>query len=575
MLFLLCFKRNLLILIIKKNEISTKMLFMKTSLHLVLAIVVLFFTFGMSSNDAFGQRNPQAPESEYSRPSVTMFFATFPGDNNSEKAALSAKKIAFTDKYFNHNLNEISIELPRSFKDLSYEAKKTELKKYLEKEGVGRKMIAKWFSRQPDGMFNLDYIHQCGLYNASDQDVMMSDAAKRGEAVLFDAGEKLVNKTYVLVLSPKELVYSDDEISHGWAATYDIFLFKLDFDNDVVSRFYAQWPFDDDPEDVKNEKIAAFDTLSFSLTPFYGKQGMSATGTETYALIKKPKTSDQLLDETTKQMYEDALFNIDKDLEPFRVKMNVSGTHPIRSKIGKKEGLRCDQRYFVYEYVWNEKTGTAEIDRKAVVRATGKIADNRGVATGESGESRFYQVYGGTVRPGMVMQQRNDAGLSLIAGYEVGGIGGFDAQLWFRAGMFLNVPSLYLMADIGFDAQTYEDTYFAEDDFTFLRYSFGLGKGIRLARIVELTPYAAYGIESTSTDVYKDISTSYIKGGGILGINITHNFSIMGHLNFYAPFGNVDTETEDGDKVTEDFTWTDQFTDRSGMSMMFGLRLEF
>ncbi|NCA84102.1 MAG: hypothetical protein EOM83_00835 [Clostridia bacterium] len=548
---------------------------MKTSLHYVLGIVFLFLTYGMSSKDAFGQDNPQKSESEYSRPSVTLFFTTFPGDNNSEKAALSAKKIAFTDKYFNHNLNEISIELNKNFKDLSYDAKKIELKKYLDKEGIGRKMIAKWFSRQPDGMFNLDYIHQCGLYNASDQDVMMSGAAKRGEAVLFDAGEKLVNKTYVLVISPKELIYSDDKTSHGWSSTFDVFLYKLNFDSEVVSRFYEQWPFDDDPANIKDAKIAAFDTLSFSLSSFYGKQGMSATSTEIYALTKNPKTSDQLLDEAVKQMYDDALFNIDKDLEPFRVKMNVSGTHPIRSKIGKKEGLRCDQRYFVYEYVWNEKTGTADQNRKAVVRATGKITDNRGVATGASGESKFYQVYGGTVRQGMVMQQRNDFGLSLIAGYEVGGIGGFDAQLWFRAGMFLNVPSLYLMADIGFDAQTYEDTYFTEDDFTFLRYSFGLGKGIRLARIVELTPYAAYGIESTSTDHYKDISTSYMKGGGILGINITHNLSIMGHLNFYAPFGNVDTETEDGDKVTEDFTWTDQFTDRSGMSLMFGLRLEF
>ena len=87
--------------------------------------------------------------------------------------------------------------------------------------------------------------------------------------------------------------------------------------------------------------------------------------------------------------------------------------------------------------------------------------------------------------------------------------------------------------------------------------------------------YCAFCADHVNDIDYKDISTSYMKGGGILGINITHNISIMGHLNFYAPFGNVDTETEDGDKVTEDFTWTDQFTDRSGMSMMFGLRLEF
>ena len=548
---------------------------MKTTVHFVLGLVFLFVATGISSNSAYGQDNTQKVEGEYSRPSVSFFMATFPGDNNSQQAAEAAKKNAFTDKYFNHNLSKIDFEVGQNFKGLGYEAKKTELKNALERDGTARKMVAKWFSRQANGMFNLDYIHQCGLYNASDQDVLMSGAAKRGEAVLFDAGEKLVNKTYVLVLSPYDLKYSDNETSYGWSGSYDVFLYKLNFDSEVVSRFYEQWPFDDDPEAVKNAKIAAFDTLSFTLSPFYGKPGQYSSSTEYYIKDKKPKTSEQLLNEVVASMYNDALFNIDKDLEPFRVKMNVSGTHPIRSKIGKKEGLKCDQRYLVYEYVWNDKTGIADQHRKAVVRATGKITDNRGIATGASGESKFYQVYGGTVRQGMVMQQRNDAGLSLIAGYEAGGIGGFDAQLWFRAGMFVNVPSLYLMADVGFDAQTYEANYYSENDFTFIRYSLGLGKGIRLARIVELTPYAAYGIESTSNDDYKNINTSFMKGGGIIGINVSHNISVMGQLNFYAPFGNIDTETEDGDKATENFTWTDQFTDRSGMSLMFGLRFEF
>jgi len=555
---------------------------MKTSLHFVLGLVFLFLTSGMSSNYAFGQENTQKVESEYSRPSVTLLMATFPGDANSEQAAMSAQKIAFSEKYFNHNLDKIDFELNQNFKGLNFEAKKSALKTSLEGAGTGKKMIEKWFSRQANGMFNLDYIHQCGLYNASDQDVLMSGAAKRGEAVLFDAGEKLVNKTYVLVLSPYDLKYSDNETSHGWSGSYDVFLYKLNFDSEVVSRFYEQWPFDDDPEAVKNAKIAAFDTLSFTLSPFYGKPGQYSSSTEYYIKDKKPKTSEQLLNELVASMYNDALFNIDKDLEPFRVKMSVSGTHPIRSKIGKKEGLKCDQRYFVYEYVWNDKTGTADQDRKAVVRSTGKITDNRGVATGASGESRFYQVYGGTVRQGMVMQQRNDFGISLLAGYEAGGIGGFDAGLWIRTGFATNVPSLYLMADFGFDMGTYEYFDGLEEDFSFFRYSVGLGKGIRLARIVELTPYAGWGQESTSnydsdTETgYESIKTSYIKGGGVLGINISPGISVMGQLNFYAPYGGIETKIKsDDEKETQDFTWTDRFTDRSGMSMLFGLRFEF
>jgi len=550
---------------------------MKTSTHFVFCLGFLLLVGGISSIHAFAQDKTQKVEGEYSRPSVTFFITSFPGDYNSQKAAASAKKIAFSDKYFNHNLNEISFELSQSFKDLNYEAKKSELKKYLDKAAIGRKMVAKWFNRQADGMFNLDYIHQCGLYNASDQDVLMSGAAKRGEAVLFDAGQNLVNKSYVLVIVPKEFTSHDDKDSHGWNAIYDMFLYKLDFDNAVVSKFYEQWPFDDDPEDVKKAKIAAFDTLSFTLSPFYGKQTQMSGSTEYYALTKTPKTSDQLFDETVAGIYTNALFNIDKDLEPFRVKVNVSGIHPIRSKIGKKEGLKCDQRYFVFEYVWNDKTGTADLRRKAVVRSTGKIVDNRGVATGSSGESRFYEVYGGTVRQGMLMQQRNDFGLSLLVGYELGEIGGFDAGLMLRTGIITNVPAFYIMADVGFDSKSYAFNGGSEEDFSFFRYSVGLGKGIRLARIVELTPYAGWGQESTKNDTYESIKTSLIKAGGILGINITYNVSLMGQLNFYAPYGGIETKIKDQDKVTEDFSWSDEtgFDGRSGMSMVFGLRIEF
>jgi hypothetical protein len=521
------------------------------------------------------QGQSQNSEIEYSRPSVTTLFTIHPGDVVSRNAALSAEKIPFTDKYFNHNLENHKLEVSPAFADLSHEAKKTELKYLLERENLGRKMIEKWFNRQADGYFNLDYIHQCGLYNASDQDVLISGAAKRGEAVLLDAGEKLVNKTYVMVIAPKEFAPFDDEVTHGWNATYDLFLFKLDFDSEVVSRFYDVWPYDDDSEEVRNQKIAAFDTLNFTFTPFYGKADMTSSASEVYALTKNPKTSDQLFDETVEGMYNNTLFSIDKDLEPFRVKVNVSGTHPIRSKIGKKEGLRCEQRYFVYEFVWNDKAGTAELDRKAVVRSNGKITDNRTIATGASGESQFYQVYGGTVRQGMLMQQRNDLGLSILAGYEAGGIGGFDMGLWFRTGIVTNVPSLYLMADIGFDSGPYETVLENDDNFSFIRFAVGIGKGLRMARIVEITPYLAWGQESTSYEDVEDITTDFIKGGGVLNINVTHNLSLIGQLNFYAPYGGISITEKDEESITLDEGWTDWFDDRSGMSMMFGLRLEF
>jgi len=242
--------------------------------------------------------------------------------------------------------------------------------------------------------------------------------------------------------------------------------------------------------------------------------------------------------------------------------------------------LKCDQQYFVYQYKWNEKIGKAEPNRQAVVRATGKIVDNRLVATGSSPESRFYQTYGGTIKEGMILQQRLDIGLSTIAGYETGNIGGMDLNFMIRTGSFTKVTALYLMIDVGFESKDYISTTFGTKKFSFVRYSFGLGKGMRLGRIIELTPYAQYGIEQTSNEDlnFKEISTGFIKAGAMLGISLTHNLSILGQVNYYSPSGDITTKGKDDKKGTiPGKTWSDEtaFKDRSGMGIMAGIRFEF
>jgi hypothetical protein len=542
-----------------------------------LGIILVVSIFGLlCKQKVTAQQVSSELDEDYSRPSVTFFMAKIAGDQYSQKTIDAATKISLSDKYFNHNLDRIHLDLSPGFQSLSFEEKKKTLVEQLNKNSVGSAIIAKWFNRSPEGMFNLSFVYDRGMYNATDQDVLMSNAAKRGEVLLKDAGQNLVNKTYVLILAPREFSWFDNEQSHGWNSMYDVFLFKINFDAEDVERFYSIWPYEDDPPEIKQQKIAAFDTTSFTLRFVYGKQALSSSSTELYALTDNPKSSDQMFNETVAKMYDNALFNIDKDLEAFRVKVSVSGTRPIRAKIGKKEGLKCDQRYFVYEFVWNGETNQAEEDRKAVVRAKGKIVDNRGVATGSSKESEFYQVYGGTVRQGMVMQQRNDLGISLIPGFEMGEIGGGSLGLWIRTGFFTNVPSLYVQGDIGFDSKEYDPYETGPDTYSFFRFSVGLGKGIRMARIVELVPFAGWGMESTSNDSLAVIRTTLIKAGGAMTINITPGVALFGQLNFYVPYDGIEIKEEsEDDAVRQEEVWTDRFENRSGMSILAGLRIEF
>jgi hypothetical protein len=503
----------------------------------------------------------------YSRLSITFFMGSLSGGNAAP--ANAAGKIKFSDKYFNHNLTNLDLPIGSEYKLMTIDKKRAYLSNMLTKDGIGRKMVAKWFNRKEDGTMNLDYVHQSGLYNATDQDVKLAGAAKRGDAFLKDAGQNLVNKTYVLILVPNDVKSKDDGKTRGWDIMYDMFCFQLIFTPEVVAKFYDVWPYDDDNAEIKKTKVAAFDTLTFKFADVSSKPFQFSSVSETLTNNKKPKSLETLMTEAVNRMYENSTFSLDKGNEDFRVKTKVSRVHPTRAKIGKKEGLKCDQQFFVYQYKYDEATKKASPVRQAVIRATSKIVDNRTVATGSSPESKFYQTYGGTIEEGMTLQQRLDFGISVMPGYEIGGIGGMDCNFMFRTGPFTKITALYLIGDIGIDSGTY-----GSKKYNFTRFSIGIAKGLRFARILELTPYVAYGKESTSEkDKFEDISTDYFKLGGMIGFNLTHNVSLFGQVNNYmtgeASFKIKDSEAKKNGK------WTDHFNDRTGTSFMIGLRFEF
>jgi len=548
---------------------------MKNLLFIVAFLIVSAGLVGETMAQQAAKPAKEKVAETYSRLSVTFFMGSQSSVNSAP--ANTAEKIKFSDKYFNHNLKSLVMPLGDDFKMLTFDRKREYIREKLTKEGVGRQMVAKWFNRQENGMMDLEYVHKCGLYNATDQDVLMSVAAKRGDAFLKDAGQNLVNKSYVLILVPNDVKSKDDGKIRSWDCQYDFFFYKLDFNPDVVANFYNVWPYDDDDAAIKQTKVASFDTLNFKFIDIYNKSFQAASASETLTNNKKPKSLDQLMEELVNNMYENTTFLLDKSIEDFRVKVKVDKVHPVRAKVGKKEGLKCDQQFFVYQYVFDESKGIITPNRKAVVRSTSKIVDNRQVATGSSPTSSFYQTYGGTIQEGMIMQQKLDFGISAMVGYEAGGIGGTDLNFMFRTGQFTKVKALYLMADLGFQSGEFSTSWNSSSyNYSFFRWSLGLGKGLRAGRIVELTPNLQFGLESTSDDTYNSIQTLFSKAGVMLGINMMHNVYLVGQANFYAPMGDITVkDSNDTESTLTGYTWDSEFNGRSGGSFMFGVRFEF
>ena len=230
----------------------------------------------------------------------------------------------------------------------------------------------------------------------------------------------------------------------------------------------------------------------------------------------------------------------------------MNSARPLKAKIGKKEDLKVDQRFFVFEYVYNEKKNSTDQKRKGVVRVK-KVANNMGVATGSSQSSTFYQVAGVSLEEGMLMQQRLDYGVLIYAGFEAGGMGGVYGQVGYRLGNKIAIPAFYSYVEGGAGGG-------------YFKYGAGLGKGFYFMKNFELQFSGSVGFEQDA-----NFKTLYFKPTATLAMNLLHNFQIYGNIGAYTSFGVYDSDNN----PVPYYTW-EQYTggERTpGAFVGFGVRI--
>jgi hypothetical protein len=207
--------------------------------------------------------------------------------------------------------------------------------------------------------------------------------------------------------------------------------------------------------------------------------------------IDMPGLKNEAFFDMVRDSYNTFSLKAAKKLEDFKVKKKLLNTSPFQAKIGTKESIKTDHKFFVYEYVWDEEKEKAIPKRKGVLRVK-KAVDNR---ENRSEKSSFYQIYGGSIEEGMVLREKPDLGLSVITGYEVSGPGGINLGLKYRLGKYINIPASYLTANIAFTNEDYSNYQvgdynylgnFETEEVSFTRFEAGVGKGFQLARFLSL-----------------------------------------------------------------------------------------
>ena len=540
----------------------------------------------------------------YDRSSMTILSFDFK-ENHGHLLLNSISKIQAPEKYFFNQIDK-NILSP-SFKripvtkglEFIYFIPDEDIIKSFRDQKTGQKILSKWFNRQSDGSFNTDVLKERGLYNANDNDFIVASASKRGTASLMDMGLRLVDQSYVLVFDFFDLKTYDEyynqketpqdkRVSNGFKSKVRAYLFKLDFGENVAAEFFQKyWTTSSDPD--RKKKIKDFDDADFSFevvsNHYADVEGSQYNSTKNNSLVKQ-KSQEELMDLLVKSAMENISVQLENKNKELRVKAMVTDTRPIVSKIGKKEGLGFDQRYFVFENRM-KKDGTVYPKRIAVVKSM-KVVDNRTVTSGESDPSAFYQIAGGKVdNMGMYLEQRNDAGLNLYLGYNYEGMTGASARLEFYISKALGslvangksakgLTSLKLYIDGGYN----EAEYPSEIDGVILTYNFtkvslGLNKDFYPLHFIHWGPYLGYGLEFAElVDSDNQIESDFVEAGVRVGLNLSYRTQVIWsyHYNYMISSKEMD---KDKTVIDENFDYEGTFDKRMGIGSSIGLRIMF
>jgi hypothetical protein len=309
-------------------------------------------------------------------------------------------------------------------------------------DDIAKNLVAKWFNRSPKGGFNMDLIKTRGTYDASALDIAKSKNDQRGAAMLADAGEELIQKTFVLVNEFKYV--SKEEVAKkasGWlsaigevagaaglgdvstAATitsagvtvagkgYVVktkgHLYRLDWSEEVAARFYNDYWADD--ASITPEKKKLFDETNIFKLVYLGADDSWA---DVQSSVFTQKSEVELVQKATMKAMDAVIVKLQKNHDEFKTKTPLFSGEPITAKIGLKEGLSDKSKFDVLEQRQDENGKTEYVSVGTIkVDTSYPIWDNRFGADEENpenagGKTYFKKVNGKDFYEGMLIVQK-------------------------------------------------------------------------------------------------------------------------------------------------------------------------
>jgi hypothetical protein len=390
---------------------------------IILSLFVTVVTV-LASSHAIAQKI-EAQSSKYVRNGMSFHFVTPSGFSsgivNAIKVPGKYDDNSFGDNTLNVNLPSLASDQNSKQKKakttIEVEASSDEFKSIeqaVQQQKIANKILSNILLDE-NGKINFDKtIFKRGEYNATDKDAIQADASNKGWGkIRTDAITNVLNNVYLVVNQTGAITNSTSKDVTTYSVPFKSYLIQVDLSSLLSTfEFYDKFPLDKNITKELNDykfsiKLLSVSTGSGSTTD----QDIELNGLK---LVKKPKTEQQIYVDLATSTVDQGIIDHANNYEALKVKTPVISTGPITAKIGKKEGLRIDDRFEVFENRMSEKTGEKSATRMGYVRV-GKVGENESVADGKSEVSKFYKAPARRVEKNMILKEIPETGIQVGA----------------------------------------------------------------------------------------------------------------------------------------------------------------
>ena len=522
---------------IKHLQVMKK--FSLVSLFAVLLSLSPIHLFAQDQNGDLAANMANLLRRTYLRPSLSLIYVT-DGSPLAEGVVEQLKKIP-NNKFDVNELATNTFELRDA--DLStkegVDSLRQKIADLLNEEKVGNQILGNWFPvyDETQKMYTTDVLIERGQYGATADDVIRATASQRGKDIVLNSlGESLIDRSYLVV----NYIYTLTSDDGTQSLDYSSFVYKLDFNEVVMNDFYTNYF--SSPTGVQDAPIP----MKYVYDSRKKENGMlSAQNLGKIFRSGIAKREDGSIDYVKTAM--DMFVTIDnlltQNVNDFQIKTAIIALNPIQAKIGKKEGLITDRRFYVMENVQTDE-GDIVAKRRGAIRVGSYIADNVGLADVSSTDfTKFYQYSGGILSEGMTLVEMPDLGIGFTpyltymhAGLEIDyRFGDLFSNLLSSKGF---VPGLfvYLRAALPFSTTDTSNGKFGVLQYisagdnevkTPVRIGFGLRKEFNFAHLLNVSGtlgFDAYAFdESTNNDSY----IYAINAGARFGVYVTPSINVF------------------------------------------------